>query len=199
MLHYGFGFPRGGFLTFLGVDRLEYLCHQLYIGAKRYREHIAVKVNGTALVLGFREYFSHSFQHTKALVSNNEFHPIQATAAEPLEEADPTGLVLFHTLGGAKNLAVSILIDCYGYIFKLSAPVAAQVDPILDPIHIDIRFLVQLADGGRRHLAAPQSLGNILRTSDRYTCQAHLNESFFCTALPVAIPLNDGSLKGDPP
>ena len=64
--------------------------------------------------------------------------------------------------------------------------------------NVDIRFLVQLTDGGRRHLAAPQSLSNILHTSDGYACQVHLNESFFYTALPAAIPLNDGGLKGDP-
>ena len=63
---------------------------------------------------------------------------------------------------------------------------------------MDIRFLVQLADGGGRHLAAPQSLGNVLHASDGYICQVHLNESFFHTALPTAIPLNDSGFKGDP-
>ena len=54
----------------------------------------------------------------------------QATATEPLEETDPAGLVLLHTLGSAQNLAVAVLIDRNGYqngyILKLSAPVAAQ-------------------------------------------------------------------------
>ena len=111
------------------MDRLEHLCHQLYLGARRDREHIAVKVDGTALVLGFGEYFSHSLQHTKALVANHQFNPIQATATQPLEEAAPAGLVLFHAFGCAKNLTVSILIDCNGYqnghILKLSAPISA--------------------------------------------------------------------------
>ena len=98
-----------------------------------------------------------------------------------------------------------------GYIFELSAPVAAQVDPIhidiritptlqraVPPIfNVDIRFLVHLTDGGGRDLAAPQSLGDVLHTPDGYTGQVHLNKSFFHTALPVAIPLNNGSLKGD--
>ena len=69
------------------------------------------------------------------------------------------------------------------------------VAPILN---VDIRFLVQLADGGRRHLAAPQSLGNILHTPDGYACQVHLNESFFHTTFPAAVPLNNGGLKRDP-
>ena len=100
-------FSRAAFLAFLGVDRLEHLCHQLHLGARCDREHIAVKVDGTSLVLGFGEYFSHSLQHTEAFVSDHQFNPIQTTAMQLLEEADPTGLVLFHTLGGAKNLTVS--------------------------------------------------------------------------------------------
>lgn len=62
---------------------------------------------------------------------------------------------------------------------------------------MDIRFLVQITDGGRRHLAAPQSLGNVFHASDRYPCQVHLYESFFHAALPAAIPFNNSSLKGD--
>ena len=68
------------------------------------------------------------------------------------------------------------------------------VPPILN---VDIRFLVQLADGRWRHLAAPQSLGNILHTPDGYSGQVHLDEGFFYAAFTAAIPLNDGGLKGD--
>src|SRR5699024_10360108 len=150
------------------------------------------------------------------LVANNEFHSVQATPAEPLEEADPAGLVLLHTLSGTQNLTISVLIDrnCHknGYIFKFAAPVAAQVDPIhidirisstlqrtVPPIlDVDIRFLVQLTYGGGRDFAAPEGLGNILHTPDGHACQVHLNESFLHAALPTAIPLNDGGLKGDP-
>ena len=174
-----------------------------------------VEVDSTPLVLGSREYFSYSLQHTKTLVSNNEFHSVQATPAEPLKEADPAGLVLLHTLSGAQNLTISVLINrnCHknSNIFKLSAPVSAQVDPIhidiriasalqrtVSPIfNVDIRFLVQLTDGGGRDLAAPESLGDVLHTPDGYAGQVHLSESLFPTALPAAIPLNDGSLKGD--
>ena len=62
---------------------------------------------------------------------------------------------------------------------------------------MDICFLIQLTDGCRRHLAALQSLGNILHASDGYACQVHLNESFFHAAFTAPIPLNDGGLKGD--
>ena len=81
----------------------------------------------------------------------------------------------------------SIDRNCYqnGYILKLSAPVAAQIDPIhvdigvpptlqrtVPPIlDVDIRFLVQFTDGRWRHLAAPQGLGDILHTPDGYACQ----------------------------
>ena len=94
-----FSLFTGGFLALLGVDCLEHLGHLLHLGARRDREHIAVKVDGTPLVFGLRKHFSHSLQHTKALVSNHQLNPVQATATEPLEKADPTGLVLFHTLG----------------------------------------------------------------------------------------------------
>ena len=60
---------------------------------------IAVKMNRAALVFSLGKYFSHSFQHSQALVPNNEFYAIQSTALEPLKEIHPTGLVLFHTLG----------------------------------------------------------------------------------------------------
>ena len=69
------------------------------------------------------------------------------------------------------------------------------VSPILD---VDICFLVQLTDGGGRYFAAPEGLGNILHTPDRHSCQIHLDEGLFHTAFPTAIPLNDGSLKGNP-
>ena len=172
-LHHHLSLFSGCFLALLSVDRLKHLSHQLYLGARRNREHIAVEMNGTTLVLGLRKHFSHSLQHAKALVSNDEFHAVQTTATQPLEEADPAGLVLFHALSGTQNLTVSVLIDrnCYqnGYVFKLSAPVAAQIDPIhidiritptlqrtISPIfNVDIRFLVQLTDGGGRDFAAP--------------------------------------------
>src|SRR5699024_8901821 len=205
----------GCFLALLSVDRLEHFGYQLHLGARRHREHIAVEVDGTPLVFGLRKHFSHSLQHTKTLVSNNEFHAVQATATQPLEEADPAGFVLFHALSGTQNLTVSVLINGNryqnGYIFKLTAPVAAQVDPIhidiripptlqrtVPPIlNVDIRFLVQLTDGGGRDFAAPEGLSNVLHTPDGYACQVHLDESFFHTALPAAVPLNNGGFKRD--
>ena len=172
-------------------------------------------MDGTPLVFGLRKHFAHGLQHAKALVANNEFHAIQATPTEPLKEADPAGLVLLHTLSGTQNLTVSILIDrdCHqnSHIFKFPTPVAAQVDPIhidirimsalqraVSPIlNVDIRFLVQFTDGGGRHLAAPEGLGNVLHTPDGYAGQVHLNESLFHAALSAAIPLNNSGLKRD--
>ena len=126
------------------MDRLEHLGYQLYLGARNDRKHIPVEMNGAALVFGIREYFSHCFQHTQALISDNEFHAVQAAALEPLEEADPTGLVFFHALGSVQDLSVAVLIycDCYqnGHIFVLSAPVSAQINTI----HINIRIFATL-------------------------------------------------------
>ena len=92
----------------------------------------------------------------------------------------------------------------------LSAPVAAQVDavhvdvwivaalqgavaPILD---VDIGFLVQLTDGGRRNLAAPQCLGDVLHLAHGDACQVHFDQSLLHAALPTTVPLDDGSFEG---
>ena len=86
-------------------------------------------MDGTPPVFGLRKCFSHSLQRAKALVANNELHTIQATATQPLEETDPAGLALLHTLSSTKNLTAAILIDRNryknGFIFKLSISAAA--------------------------------------------------------------------------
>lgn len=66
------------------------------------------------------------------------------------------------------------------------------VAPILN---VDIRFFVQLTDSGGGYLGTPQSLCNIFYTPNRYFSQVHLNKGFFHTVFPVAVPLNDRSLK----
>ena len=101
LLHYGFGLLTGGFLALLGVERLEHLGYQLHLRARCYREHIAVKVDGTPLVFGLRKHFSHSLQHTETLVANNKFHAVQTSSTEPLKETYPADLVLFHALSSA--------------------------------------------------------------------------------------------------
>ena len=68
------------------------------------------------------------------------------------------------------------------------------IAPSLD---VDISFLIQLADGGGGHLAAPQSLRDVLYTAHGYACQIHLDEGFLYAALPAAIALDDGSLERD--
>ena len=66
--------------------------------------------------------------------------------------------------------------------------------PILD---VDIRLPVRFTDGGGRDFAAPQGLRAALHAPDGYACQVHLDEGFFYTTFTAAVPLNDGSLKGD--
>ena len=91
-----------------------------------------------ALVFGVREHLAHSLQHSHALVADDEFYAVQAASAEPLEEVDPAGLVLLHSLGSSQNLTKTILIygDCHQnrHIFILSSLVAAQVDAV----HVDV-------------------------------------------------------------
>ena len=89
----------------------------------------------------------------------------------------------------------------------LSAPVAAQVDAVhidvwivpalqrtVPPVlNVNISFLVQLTDGGRRD---PQRLGDVLHPAHGDACQVHLDERLLHAALPAAIPLDDGRLEG---
>ena len=130
-------------------------------------------MNCTALVLRLRKHFANSFQNTIAFVLHDEFYAIQASDTEPLKETDPAGLVLFHPFGSTQYFTVSVLVDnnCNQNrnIFVFFTSVAVQIDsihidvgilPILQrevaPIFdMNIGFLVQLADGGRRNLAAP--------------------------------------------
>ena len=61
---------------------------------------------------------------------------------------------------------------------------------------MDVGFLVQLADGSGRDLAAPQGLGDVLHTAHGNACQVHLDEGFLHAALPAAIPFDDGGFEG---
>ena len=61
---------------------------------------------------------------------------------------------------------------------------------------MDVGFLVQLADGSGRDLAAPQCLRDVLHTAHGNARQVHLDEGLLHAALPAAIPLDDGSLEG---
>ena len=54
-----------------------------------------------ALVFGVREHLAHGLQHPYALVADDEFYAVQAASAEQLKEVEISGLVLFHSLGGA--------------------------------------------------------------------------------------------------
>src|SRR5699024_3139631 len=184
----GDGLLAGGLLALLCVDRLEHLCNVLHLGTGHDRKHVAVEVHRAALVFRVRKDLAHSLQHPQALVADNELYAVQATALQPLEEADPAGLVLLHSLRSAQNLPITVLIDRnrhqYGHVFVLSAPIPAQIDAVyihirilsalqrtVSPVrYVDIRLLVQLADRGRRYLAAPQRLRDVLHPAHRDTC-----------------------------
>ena len=204
----------GRLLTLLGVDRLEHFCHNFNLGFGHNRENIAVEMHRAALIFGVWKHLAHGLQHPHALVADDELYAVQAASTKPLEETDPAGLVLLHALGGTQNLTKTVLIhgNCHQncHIFVLSAPVAAQVDTV----HVDIRiapapqravapvldvnvgFLVQLADGGGRDLAAPQCLGDVLHPAHGNARQIHLDEGLLHAAFPAAVPLDDGSFEG---
>jgi len=61
---------------------------------------------------------------------------------------------------------------------------------------VDIGFLVQLADGSGRDLAAPQCLRDVLYPAHGDTRQVHLDEGLLHAAFPTAVALDDGGLEG---
>ena len=158
-------------------------------------------------------------QHQRRVAIRKTTHHTGAAAELPVQPlndiigADASPVLAGKIAVGQGFLNPILHLDCRqnGHIFKFSAPVAAQVDPIHIDIRIasalqravppildaDIRFLVQLTDGGGRDLAAPQGLCDVLHTPDGYTCQVHLNEGLFHAVLPAAVSLNDGSFKGN--
>ena len=79
-LHHDFGFLPINFLALLSMNHPEqHLDYQFRLGARRYRKHVAVKVDGATLVLCFGKHFSNSLPNTKTLVSSHQLDPVQAT------------------------------------------------------------------------------------------------------------------------
>ena len=91
----------GRLFALLRVDRLEHFCHNFDLRFRHNRENVAVEMHRAALVFGVRKHLAHGLQHPHALVADDELYAVQAASTEPLEETDPTGLVLFHALGSA--------------------------------------------------------------------------------------------------
>lgn len=59
----------------------------------------------------------------------------QAASAQPLEEVDPTGFILFHAIGSTENFTVTIFVYSNGNqntdVLVFATPVALQPDAIL--------------------------------------------------------------------
>ena len=91
-------------------------------------------------------------------------------------------------LGCQQKPAFSIHVRNKGAVHvDVWIPPALQgaVAPVLD---VNVGFLVQLADGGGRNLAAPQCLRDVLHTAHGNACQVHLDEGLLHAALSAAIP-----------
>ena len=63
------------------MDRLEHHSHFSDLAIRDYREHIAVEMNYTALVSGFRKHFGDRLQHPEILVSYDQTDTDQAFRA----------------------------------------------------------------------------------------------------------------------
>lgn len=171
---------------FLCVNRLEHAREVFHPSTRGSCEHIPVEMYNAALILCFRKYFTHDFQHTQALISNNQPDAIQSSAFQPFEEALPAGFVLLPAFLRAQNFTVPVFCDtdCHQNrnVLIFTAPVPFQVDAVPIPLWIPprkrplspvldvyIRLLVQFADRGRRYLAAPQRFRDVFYTAYRYT------------------------------
>ena len=100
--HHNFSFLSGSFLALLGMDRLKHFGYQLYLGARRDREYITVKVDRTPLwYLASGNTSPTASNMPRHLSPTMKLYTVQATAAKPLEEADLTGFILFHALSSA--------------------------------------------------------------------------------------------------
>ena len=141
-------------------------------------------------------------------------YALQTAFFEPDKEAFPAFCIFFHAFHGSDDLTVTVLIhaDCHqnADIFKLSAPISLEINPIHINIRIfsgqpavapflnmHIRFLIQITDGGSRHPTAPKGFRNILHTPDRNTGEIHLDQGFLNRAFTAAVALNDGGFKRD--
>ena len=69
----------------------------------------------------------------------------------------------------------------------------APVPPGLD---LGVDLLVEVRHRARAHPRAPQRLGDVLHPPDRNARQIHLDQRFLDRALPPAVALNNGRLKG---
>lgn len=104
-------------------------------------------------------------------------------------------MVFLHAFGSTDDLPVAVIVYAYGnengYVLDLAAPAALQVYSVSVNIgvfilkrtctlglYVLISFLVQVAYGAGRDLAAPQGFGDVLDPSDGDTGQVHLNEGF---------------------
>lgn len=78
-------FPGGSFIL-LRMNCFEHQRNLLDLCPRYRRKHIAIKVNDTALIPGFREDFTSCFEHAEALVANNELGALQSAVAQPLKK-----------------------------------------------------------------------------------------------------------------
>ena len=84
--------------TFLGMDRLEHHSYFSDLAIRDYREHIAVEMNYTTLVSGFRKYFGDCLQHSEILISYDQANTVYASFFQPYKETSTAFAVFFRTL-----------------------------------------------------------------------------------------------------
>src|SRR5262249_8390246 len=146
------------------------------------REHVPVEVDYAPLECRLGEALAHGLDEAKTLVGGHESYSLQPPRLQVAEEGQPTRRVLLAPLHHPQHLAVPVGVDAhrhqYGYVLDLAAPGPLQPDAVQEDVGVvagdgpvtplldaGVDLLVQLADGARRDLRAPQGLRYVLHTA----------------------------------
>ena len=76
------------------------MAHKLELSELKDLINLTFCCQETTVITDFSD-LAHGLQHPHALVADDELHAIQAASAQPLEEADLTGLILFHSFSSS--------------------------------------------------------------------------------------------------
>lgn len=170
-------------------------------------------MNCTTLPSGIGIKIREGFNQAHTGIADEKSYPLQTPFFQMAQEIGPSGLVFLDAFDDSQNLAVAMLIDSDrhkdGHVGHLTGPAALEYDPVeihipkalLDPLVSPsfnglVNLLVEITDGSRTDLRAPERFGDILHPTNADTCQVHLDQGLFHRTFPATISFDDGGLEG---
>lgn len=112
------------------MDCLEHLCHRLHLRPGYGAEHVAVEVDGAALIFRLRKHLTVILQHALTLVAYDEPYAVQSSALQPLEETLPAGFVLFHALRSARDFPITVFVYLNGFLYPFLVIQSVEIQMI---------------------------------------------------------------------